>query len=189
ALAAWFRSFTGYKGKAGGSALPAWLEMHRGGWRVIDRKNGDRPTLFIPRAAVGVTGTIQPGSLSRILTPDFFDCGCTARVLLAMPPKMEKKWREVEIAPEGGERSTAALKKLWALDFGTASDGEAIPIVLKLSKQAKKTWICFYNQWAKEQAAAEGDWAAALSKLEGYAARFALLHHCVVNCNTSTQKE
>src|SRR5262249_22417223 len=71
-LAAWFNSFTRYKGKAGGSDLPAWLEMHRGGTLVIDRKNGDRPTLFIPRAAVGVTGTIQPGSLSRILTPDFF---------------------------------------------------------------------------------------------------------------------
>jgi hypothetical protein len=37
--------------------------------------------------------------------------------------------------------------------------------------------VAFYDQWAREQAAVEGDMAAAYSKLEAYAVRFALLHH------------
>ena len=39
--------------------------------------------------------------------------------------------------------------------------------------------MAFYDGWAREQAAVEGELAAAFSKLEGYAARFALLHHVV----------
>ena len=46
-------------------------------------------------------------------------------------------------------------------------------------KEAKAVWIVFYNSWAQEQAAAEGEMAAAYSKLEAYAARFTLLHHVV----------
>jgi DNA polymerase-1 len=56
-----------------------------------------------------------------------------------------------------------------------------VPHALRLAPDAKKLWIRFYNDWAGEQAAAEGEMAAALAKLEAYAARFALLHH-VVTC-------
>jgi hypothetical protein len=34
-LAGWLGSFSRYKGKAGGSDLPAWLEMHRAGTVVV----------------------------------------------------------------------------------------------------------------------------------------------------------
>jgi Protein of unknown function (DUF3987) len=43
----------------------------------------------------------------------------------------------------------------------------------------RRTWIKFYNAFAQEQEASEGELAAAFSKLEAYAARFALLHHVV----------
>src|SRR5262249_39581408 len=42
-------------------------------------------------------------------------------------------------------------------------------------------WVRFYDGWAEQQAASEGEMAAAMSKLEGTAARLALLHH-VVSC-------
>src|SRR5438105_4187267 len=51
--------------------------------------------------------------------------------------------------------------------------------VVSLSPEAKEVWVKFYNEWAGEQANVEGDVAAAFSKLEAYAARFALLHHVV----------
>jgi hypothetical protein len=86
-LAGWLGSFTRYKGKQGGSDLPAWLEMHRAGTVVVDRKTGDRPTLYVPHAAVSVTGGIQPGVLARSLSADFLDAGLGARLLLAMPPQ------------------------------------------------------------------------------------------------------
>ena len=65
------------------------------------------------------------------------------------------------------------------LQFDRDSKGDERPFPLKLSPEAKEEWIAFYNAWAHEQAASEGEIAAAYSKLEAYAARFLLLHHVV----------
>src|SRR5262249_39812270 len=48
-LAGWLGSFSRYKGKAGGSDLPAWLEFFRGGPVLVDRKSGERRHYFIER--------------------------------------------------------------------------------------------------------------------------------------------
>jgi hypothetical protein len=48
---------------------------------------------------------------------------------------------------------------------------------LVYGSEAQAAWIDFYNDHAAQQA--EGDLAAAFSKLEGYAARLALVIHCV----------
>ncbi len=178
-LAGWLGSFTRYKGKAGGTDLPNWLEMHRAGTVIVDRKTSERQTLYIPRAAVSITGGIQPGVLARALTPDFLDAGLAARLLLAMPPKQRKRWSEVEIAPDVERAYEKTLDALLALDSDIGTDGEKLPYVMELGPGAKRAWVDFYDEWAREQAAAEGELAAALSKLEGYAARFALLHHVV----------
>lgn len=53
------------------------------------------------------------------------------------------------------------------------------PRDIPLSPQGKQAWIEFYNAHACEQAEMAGDLAAAWSKLEGYAARFALLVHLI----------
>ena len=126
-LAGWLASFTRYKSGGGGSDLPNWLEMFRAGTVIVDRKTGTRPSLFIPRAAVCVTGSIQPGVLTRALTPEFLDAGLAARLLMAMPPKSPKCWSEVEIAPEVEAAYHSILDKLLALDFGHDGDGEKAP--------------------------------------------------------------
>src|SRR5262249_12557194 len=132
------------------------------------------------RAATSVTGTIQPGVYARALTPEFLDAGGPARILPAMPPKLPKKWTETEVSPAVEAAYHQVLDKLLALDFGTFN-GEKAPHVLKLSPDAKAAWVTFYNAWAQEQAAVDGELAAAFSKLEAYAARFALLHHVVTH--------
>ena len=53
------------------------------------------------------------------------------------------------------------------------------PIILELTSDAKAVWVEFYNRHAQEMAQLVGDIRAAYSKLEGYAARLALLFHCV----------
>jgi hypothetical protein len=178
-LSAWLGSFARYKGKQGGSDLPNWLEVFRAGTIVYDRKTGERRTIIVPNAAVSVTGGIQPGVLARALTPEFFEAGLAARLLLAMPVARPKRWTEVEVSPEAEKAYYDALDKLLALDFGHDGRGEAVPYVLQLSPGAKAVWIRFYNSWAQEQATVEGELAAAFSKLEAYAARFTLLHHVV----------
>jgi hypothetical protein len=177
-LAGWLGSFTRYKGKQGGTDLPNWLEMHRAGTVLIDRKTGDRPTTYIERAAVSIIGGIQPGVLARALTPEFLDAGGAARLLMAMPPKLQKRWTEAEVAAEVEKAYQDLLDLLLALDFDTAK-GEMAPHELALSPEGKAAWIKFYYAWGQEQAAVQGELAAAYAKLEGYAARFALLHHVV----------
>jgi Protein of unknown function (DUF3987) len=56
----------------------------------VDRKTGERKTLFVPHAAVSLCGSIQPGVLARALSADFLDAGLAARLLMAMPPKVAK---------------------------------------------------------------------------------------------------
>ena len=179
-LAGWLGSFTRYKGKQGGTDLPNWLEMFRAGTVINDRKTGDRPTLFVSRAAVSVTGTIQPRVLARALTDDFLDAGLGARLLMAMPPKRAKRWSEVEVDPATERAYHDVLDRLLALTFD-ASGAEPVPHVLRLSPEAKAAWVRFYNVWGGEQAAVDGELAAAFSKLEAYAARLALVHHVVTH--------
>jgi hypothetical protein len=50
---------------------------------------------------------------------------------------------------------------------------------LAFSSEGKAEWVRFYNEWADRQEAASGDTAAMLAKLEAYAARLALIVHCV----------
>jgi hypothetical protein len=179
-LAGWLASFTRYKSSAAGSDLPFWLETHRAGTIIVDRKTGERPTLFVPRAAVSVVGGIQPGVLNKALTAEFLDAGLAARLLMAMPPRLPKKWSDRELDPATERAYESVLDKLLALD-GIDQDGELKPQVLDLSPEGKAAWVSFYDQWSEEQAAAEGELAAAFSKLEAYAARFALIHHVVAH--------
>jgi hypothetical protein len=94
-LAGWLGSFTRYKGRNGGTDLPNWLEMHRAGTVIVDRKTPERPTLFIHRAAVSITGGIQPGILARELTTEFLDAGLGARLLKTMPPSCPNAGRKL----------------------------------------------------------------------------------------------
>jgi hypothetical protein len=182
-LSGWFGSFTKYKGPGGGSDLPEWLETHRAGTLVIDRKTGDVPTLVVHLAGVSVCGTIQEGTLTRALTAECMDAGLAARLLLAMPPRRRKRWTEDEADPDIIAAWESALARLYALDLVDRPDPddpdntEPGPVYLGLSPDAKKLWVEWYDQWAEEQDAAEGELASAFAKIEAYAARLALVHY------------
>lgn len=176
-LAGWFGSFTMYK--SGATDLPRWLEMSRAGHLTIDRKTGEKRSLFVDRAAVSVCGTIQPGILADAVSGDFIESGLVARLLLAMPPKQRKQWRDVDIDPATVEKFERLLEQLHSLDFGTNGRGQRVPIALRLDADARRAWVHFYDEWAARQHDAEDAAAASLSKLEGYAARFAAMHHIV----------
>jgi DNA polymerase I-like protein with 3'-5' exonuclease and polymerase domains len=187
-LNGWFSSFNQYKSK-GGSDLANWLEMHRAGQFAVDRKNLNRKTLFVSRAAVSVTGTIQPRVLARTMTAEHREAGLTARLLLAMPPKLKKTWTEADIDPTTEAAYAAMLDGLLNLQPDADDDGLPIPRLIGLSPDAKQIWVEFYNDWGEEQYAAEGDQAAAFAKIEGYAARLALVHHLVNRASTGTADE
>jgi len=177
-LAGWLGSYERYR-RAGGSDLPTWLEMHRAGSIIVDRKTVDRRPLRVRHAAVSVVGTIQPAALARALTPEALEVGLGARLLLAAPPRQPKTWTDLEVDPETTDAYTRTLGALLDLQLETAADGEQHPVALPLSPAGREVWVEWYGRWAEQQAAADGHLAAAMAKLEGYAARLALVHHLV----------
>ena len=177
-LAGWLASFNQYKAGQGAD-VPHWLEMHRAGHLLVDRKTGIKTTIDVPRAAVCIAGGIQPEILRRCLTQEFYDNGLAARLLLAMPPRRVKRWTEADIDGNTLDAVSKLFSELLSFQPSTDLDGEPEPADVSLTDEAKALWVDFYNQHAQEQAELDSELSAAWSKLEGYAARLALVVHCI----------
>jgi hypothetical protein len=174
-LSGWLAGMNQYKAR-GGSDSAHWLEMFGGRPLKVDRKGG--LPLLVPRAAAWVTGSIQPATLQRCLGDEHFENGMAARPLYAFPPRRKNTWsdRELDCLMEAG--LAAVVERLRSLTFNVTPDGDEVPIDTPLSPAGKRAWVEFVNQHGEEQfTMGESKLAAAWSKLEGYAARLALIIH------------
>ncbi len=177
-LAGWLQSFDRYASRAGAD-LPAWLSMHRAGHLSVDRKTGQRH-IHVPHAAVSVCGTIQPGTLRRCLTAESFDSGLAARILFVLPPSPAKRWTDATVPHVVYSAMDALVGDLLALELDESIDADGDlsrePMLLPLDDDARQAWVAFFDEHAAEQDDLTDDrQAAAWSKLEAYAARFALI--------------
>jgi hypothetical protein len=173
-LGGWLSAMDAYKPKGKGGDVAHYLEMHRAGHLLVDRKSGRDNLIHIPRAAVSITGTIQPETLRRALGREHFEDGLAARFLATMPPRQPRQWTDREIGADVQKAVEGVINGLYTLDFDSAHD-DCRPVVLSLSAQAKEVWVAFFDRHAREQADLDGDLAAAWSKLEAYCARLALV--------------
>ena len=173
-LASWLGAFDMYRHGHGGD-VAKWLSIHRAEGLIVDRKTGSKKTIFVKRAAVSVTGSIQPKALGRALGDEFFDNGLASRLLLASPPRIAKRWSEASIDLDTYKAVERVYARLLALDFGLDKNDEPAPVDVPLSPEAKAVWVEFYNRHASESEKTTGRLAAAYAKLEGYAARLALV--------------
>lgn len=179
-LRAWVESFGQYKGGRGGDAA-AWLEFWRAGTVIVDRKSGERRTLVVPRAAVSVCGTIQPGIIERVLAGEHTESGFAARLLMAQPPERPKHWSRRPVSPAAVAGYQSMLERLLKLRHADSDDG-AKPVELPMSTEADAHWAPWYCENDQRRRRAESDAeAAALAKIEAYAARFALIFELVGN--------
>lgn len=97
-LSAWLGSFNQYKARGRGADSASWLELHRAGTLIVDRKGADKPTIYVPRAAVSVVGTIQPGIIAAL----------EARTLTENTPRStESHANRQPMQTDGGKRPTA----------------------------------------------------------------------------------
>ena len=173
-IAGWLASHDQYKSGRGADTAH-WLTIHGARDLVVDRKTGDRKTLFVRRASVSIVGGIQPRTLARSLGQEHFENGLAARLLLAMPPRRPKVWSEAEIDESLDQSVAQMFDRL--LELQHTIDGD--PITLGLSSGGKQAWVKFYDEHADRMLDASGSHAAVLSKLEGGAARIALILHIV----------
>ena len=176
-LSGWFDFDRYASGKGGGDPAAKWLEMFGARPIQVDRKGSKM--IHVPRAAVCLTGGIPPKCLLRALGEENRDNGLLARVLFALPPRRPKVWTEAEVDPFIEAEVGAVFDRLFEFEPAKDDDGNPKPVEISLSVGGKAAWVEFYNQHGREQAALSGDLAAAWSKLEGYAARLALVVHCV----------
>lgn len=175
-LAGFFNCMNQYKSGGKGGDEAAYLAMHGGRSLVIDRKNPDKPQIYVPLAALSIVGAIQPGVLRRILTRERMESGMAARFLLAYPPTRKARWTEKYIEMRVEDRLVSMFEWLIELDLQFDDEtGEPMPRMLPLSLEAKQLWIAFHDEHAAEQAELHGDLSAAWAKLTGYAARLSLV--------------
>ena len=172
-LAGWF-NFDRYSGGKGGD-VAKWLEMSGGREMVVDRKIGG--TLYVPHASVSITGGIQPQTLRRALGQQHMENGLAARLLLAYPPRKAKRWTEAEVTEHTEASLERVFIRLFELTMQGDEDGNQQPWLATLSDNGKEAMVRFVNEHGAEQMGLSGDEAAAWSKLEGYAARLALIIH------------
>lgn len=176
-LSGWLGSFDQYKG-GGGSDVGHWLSFWSAGPCTTDRKSGNRPILYVPRAAVSVTGGIQPDVLRRSIGREHTEDGLLARLLLAMPEAKPPVWTDKTIDERVEDAMTATFNRLFSMSAAADPEGLAIPFPMKLSSPALKLWIEFFNRHSAEKADLDNDLTAHWSKLEAYCARFALIFEC-----------
>lgn len=177
-LAGWLGSFDRYaKGGKGGADSAHWLSMHGGESIIVDRKTGIPRTIFVPQAYVSVCGGIQPGILNRALGVEHRESGLAARLLLTCPPRRPKRWTDADIDPAAEAELAGILARLYELEPTTGDDGQPCPVFIGMTADAKRLWVDFYNAHGLEQVDLSNELSAAWSKLEGYAARLALIIH------------
>lgn len=173
-LAGWLGGFDRYSNGKGGD-VAKWLELFDGRSSIIDRKTGEPPTLFIPHAAVCLTGGIQPETLKRCLVQSHLDNGLAARLLFAFPPARPRRWTDAVVDEQLEREFGHVVDMLFHLQFGADESGETEPKLVTLSAAAKRRFQQFVNEQGAEHVELSDDLSAAWSKLEGYAARFALI--------------
>ncbi len=184
-LPQWFGSFDKFT-KGAGSDAAAWLQLYGAGTLTVDRKNDG--VLSIPRAAVCVTGGIQPGILNESLTPSHRESGMSPRLLKTYPPRHRRQWSDTGVNPETEAGYAELVEGIHALGFdGVDSDGLPKPNVVELSSEARAVYVKFVDKNGEEQSTLTGELASTLDKIEQYAARFALIFHYVraVSCDAT----
>ncbi|MCE9638370.1 MAG: DUF3987 domain-containing protein [Planctomycetes bacterium] len=174
-LAGWLRSFDAYRAGRGGDAA-FYLSAHGARQHTVDRKGSDTPTIFVPRAALSISGAIQPGTLASNIGREHAEDGLLARLLFAMPPRSVAKWTTSVVDDLTRATYARSIENLLALDLAADADGTSAPVPLALSDDGRAEWISFFNRFSERQGNTVGDEASALAKLTGYAARFALIH-------------
>jgi hypothetical protein len=177
-LAGWLGSFDQYHG-GGRSDASHWLEAHRGGRWLIDRKTGTK-IIHVQSAAVSVVGGIQPAILRRALEEgQHYEDGLAPRLLLTCPPRRARRWTEEDLSARTEESIRHLLERLMSLAMEGDEEAGLRPGILRLDAEARDLWISYYDRHGLEQVDLSGAIAATWSKLEAYAARLALIHRLV----------
>ena len=165
-LAGWLEGMNRYSGV---SDRRFWLEAY--GCRGFTAERMSREPLTIDRLSIGVLGGIQPDRLKSLLFK-VDDDGLLARFIPIYPEPAPlcrpQAWADETLMEN-------ALARLLTLDLVADELGEARPLFLAFSEDAKTLMDDFRLAVRGWEAEAEGLMLSFLGKLPGLAARLALV--------------
>ncbi|TWT92458.1 hypothetical protein Pla108_40840 [Botrimarina colliarenosi] len=171
-LAAWLGSFDKYN--SGSGDAQNWINCFGAGYMKVNRSGLAKPK-YVNRAAVSVSGTIQPQILEKMLEGDNTDSGFAARLLMARPPLRAKQWTDTDVSPATEKRFADRVADLLDLEFAVDQEGEIYPQSIPLSSAARARFAAFVNKHGIEGLTRGDSERAAHAKLEEYAVRLALV--------------
>lgn len=161
-----------YHSGKGDEAL--YLSSHKASPHEHKRKTGERKTISIDRAALTISGGIQPALARSEFTLERRRSGMIPRFLMAMPPRVRRAWTEDEISIQAESLYESLFEGLYAIPL---IDCE--PVRVRLSPEAKAAFVEWYGEHAEYSSNVLGDAYASMSKIEELPARLALLFHCI----------
>lgn len=155
-----------------GSDESKYLSMHDGKSLVVDRKSSE--TIYVQRALLSILGGTQPEVIKRLLGQEGVESGLAQRFCWVYPPRRPKTYSD-HVVPddvqEGFEKVIRGLLELPPI----MDDSRYRPLVVPFTDDALDLWKDFVNEWGQQQYQLNGPLASCWSKLEGYAARIALM--------------
>jgi hypothetical protein len=172
-LAGFFASFDAYRKGGAGKDRPFWLAAH--GARPYVKDRSTQPLIAVERAAVSITGAIQPGVLRSATSQTDRKAGLLARFLIAAPPSRLRPFSDKETDPA----LIASMDRLFdrLLSLSMAPDNDLWrPIEVIMTPDARAAFIDWQNQNDAECFdERDDDIRAALGKAAGSVARLALV--------------
>lgn len=171
-LSGWF-DFDRYSGGKGGGEAGRWLSCYDAAPLTVDRKLSG--TIYVPAAAVSITGTIQPRVLARVVGGKHIDNGLLQRFIVADPPR-----RMAEI-PSGDVDFAAveAVRSMFAMLAAIRPAEDGSPRVLDPDPEAREIYDSFFLEWRVAVLNANGPVGEMVSKMRAWVARLALVCHMI----------
>lgn len=172
-LSGFFASFDAYRKGGAGKDRPFWLAAY--GARPYVKDRSTQPLIAVERAAVSITGVIQPGVLQSATDKTDREAGLLARFLIAAPPSRKRPFSETETE----QRLIDAMGRVFdrLLSLAMLPDGDTwTPVEVTMSPEARAVFIEWHNGADAERfEEPDADIRALLSKAGGTLARLALV--------------
>jgi hypothetical protein len=162
--------------KRGSSDESFYLSAYDGRPHQIDRKGGDKPSIYVPRCAVPILGGIQPAKARELLDASRRSSGFVQRLLFCLPPRRAYRWTSDEPSGVTLHSYGALVSRLYRLE-----ESDTGPEIIQPSPEALEAFVAWTGEHAKRSRGMSPDLAAAMSKLREIPARIGiLLHECEI---------
>lgn len=186
-LSGHFGSMDRYRSGRGGGDRACYLSIWSAEPIRIDRKTGERRSIYVPSPRLSLYGGVQPDLLPKLIGADDIAAGLPARFLWCAPPPIRQRFKDDQIHPRLVEAYDALIDALFQLEGDRTSDNPATPVPLTLSEGARSVYADFYDRLSEQQEDASPMLAGVLSKLRAYAGRLALVLHCLAEAENPSE--